>query len=332
MGNLRPMADHFSTPAPALVSVVVPTHRRPQTLRQALVSISGQRGVEMEVLVVDDSPDGSADRVVSEIGDERIRLIHNGGGTGAGSSRNVGLAAAQGAYVAFCDDDDLWAPDKLASQLQALRQEGAVWSCTGAVTVDEHLRPIGFERLPVDGDRRLRWWNVVPGGGSSVVASTDELRAAGGFDETLSNAEDWEAWIRLSARGRIAPVDRPLVAYRQWTGSKSTRVDGVLRSTTTVLQRHGGWPPPQPLAYDYDWYRMWKVVRSGRRLSAASRSLQLAVRHRHPRSILRAGMLVVSPRLVMEANHRRRLAELPVEWQVDIASWLPDLSTEVGAR
>src|ERR687898_2985729 len=97
--------------AVADVSVVVPTHDRPRLLMQTLGSILRQQAVDFEVIVVDDgSRDGTAE-VVSWLGDARVRLLRHDRSKGVSAARNTGIAAAHGEWLAFCDDDDLWAPN-----------------------------------------------------------------------------------------------------------------------------------------------------------------------------------------------------------------------------
>src|SRR5207253_9169698 len=131
-------------------------------------------------------------------------------------------------WVAFCDDDDVWAPTKLRSQLDALAEaSGAVWCCTGAVCVDQGLRVLDAQRMEHGGDvlARLLRSNEVPGGGSAVLARTETVRAAGGFAEEQRSSEDWDMWIRLAHAGPLAVVDEPLVGYRIWPGGKSRQVE-----------------------------------------------------------------------------------------------------------
>src|SRR5688572_22954462 len=110
-----------------LVTAVVPTHRRPETLRQTLLSVAGQRNVDVEIIVVDDADDPRTREVVATaVPDARVKVIDNRASGSAASSRNLGLAHASGRWVAFCDDDDLWAPDKISLQLEELRRTGAV--------------------------------------------------------------------------------------------------------------------------------------------------------------------------------------------------------------
>jgi glycosyltransferase involved in cell wall biosynthesis len=314
-----------------LVTAVVPTHLRPTTLRQTLRSIAAQRGVDVEIIVVDDADDKRTHEVASAVPADRLKVIDNPGGTSAASSRNAGLAHASGRWVAFCDDDDLWAPDKLRLQLDELRRSNAIWSCTGAATVGPDLRAIGHERLDPLEERTMRDWNLVPGGGSSVMASADVLRDLGGFDESLSNMEDWELWIRLAERGPVASVDRPLVAYRLWPGSKSAGIDGMRRSAHSILERHGHWPPSPRVAYDLEWYVMWKLTNAGRRRDAALLASRLATRHHSAKCALRACALAVSPAAVRELDRRRRARGVPDEWRREIDHWLPALRAAVEA-
>ena len=107
------------------VTVVIPTHNRRQLVAQAVRSVLHQEGVSLELVVVDDgSTDGTGpwlDRIAAT--DSRIKVVHHEQPRFISRARNAGIARASGRWVAFCDDDDLWAPDKLSSQLAALRSE-----------------------------------------------------------------------------------------------------------------------------------------------------------------------------------------------------------------
>ncbi len=100
-----------------LVSVVVPTHNRARLLRRTLRSILAQHMVDLEVVVIDDgSTDDTGDVAAT---DPRVLVIRNRESAGVSAARNRGIAAARGEWIAFCDDDDLWSPDKLNRQLTA---------------------------------------------------------------------------------------------------------------------------------------------------------------------------------------------------------------------
>jgi glycosyltransferase involved in cell wall biosynthesis len=90
-------------------SVIVPTYRRPTELTEAMNSVLGQKGVVIEIIVVDDSPEGSARAVVERLDDRRVTYLKNSNPTGGIPSmvRNLGWPHARGAFVHFLDDDDV---------------------------------------------------------------------------------------------------------------------------------------------------------------------------------------------------------------------------------
>src|SRR5690349_19085339 len=105
--------------APLAASVVIPTRNRANLLALTLRSVLRQRDVDIEVVVVDDGDGPETAALVNAFEDARVRLIRNSEPRGECGARNCGVAAAQREWVAFCDDDDLWAPDKLSAQLVA---------------------------------------------------------------------------------------------------------------------------------------------------------------------------------------------------------------------
>lgn len=304
-----------------LVSVVVPTRNRTRELRQTLQAILAQP-VDMEIVLVEDGSAEAADTVAGQLGDPRIRLLRNVGRHGAAATRNVGIEAARGRWVAFCDDDDLWAPDKLATQLDALATVGTGWSCTAEITVDADLRVVAHQRLTADGMRLLKSANVVPGGGSGVVADAALLRAAGGFDESLSNAEDWDLWIRLAQRSEVTIVDRPLLAYRRWPQAKSLDVHGMTVSFDTVLGRYGALPLSAELDYARSQYLAQQSLRAGRRLRSSAGYLSLAVRHRRLVDGVRAVGALTASGAMERIQHRRARRRIPSGWIDQVETWL----------
>jgi glycosyltransferase involved in cell wall biosynthesis len=236
------------------VTVVVPTHDRSTLLATTMRTVLWQRDVDFEVIVVDD---GSTDRtaaVVAALEDRRVRLVRHDTPRGVSEARNRGLSEASGEWVGFCDDDDLWAPDKLASQLPAARETDRAWVYTGSVNINAAGRIVGGAPPlpPEEVVRRLPEQDVVPGGASGVLASRTALVEVGGFDPQLQSMADWDLWLRLAATGLPACVARPLVAYRVHAGNMS--LNGALveaefavvaarnpRANHAVLYRYLAW-------------------------------------------------------------------------------------------
>lgn len=102
-----------------LVSVVIPTHRRPQWVGCAVESTLRQSYARLEVIVVVDGPDAEAATALRAINDERLRVIELDEAVGGAEARNVGVRAAHGEWVAFLDDDDEWLAEKVEKQMAA---------------------------------------------------------------------------------------------------------------------------------------------------------------------------------------------------------------------
>jgi len=225
------------------VSVVIPTRNRSRLLALTLHSVRWQRGVDLEVLVVDDGSADDTAETVAGLADPRIRLLRHDRPQGVSAARNRGIAAAGGAWVAFLDDDDLWAPDKLARQLEAAHQTGRTWVYTGEVSMDERLRILDG-RPPAPPEQvleRLVRHNAVPAGASNVVVQADTLARAGAFDTRLRNNEDWDLWIRLA---RIGPPGLGLPAAGGTAGPSRQRL--TEHGQNAPGARRDRAPPPHP--------------------------------------------------------------------------------------
>jgi glycosyltransferase involved in cell wall biosynthesis len=222
------------------VSVVIPTRDRPDLLALTLRTVLWQEDVSIEVLVVDDGKDSGTAELVHRASDNRVRLLRNNGPRGVSGARNTGIAAAQGQWIAFLDDDDLWAPRKLATQLALPETSRAAWVYAGDVNVDEDLRVIGGAppAAPQTVVAELRYYNAVPAGSSNVVIRRDLLDEVGRFDPQLQTSEDWDLWLRLAAASAPACVPHPLVALRVHRRMASRRVRQLLADIEIVSRRH----------------------------------------------------------------------------------------------
>jgi glycosyltransferase involved in cell wall biosynthesis len=318
------------------VTAVIPTRNRAGLLAQSLRSVRAQEGVELEIVVVDDaSSDGTRD-FLAEVDDPRLRVVRHESAKGIGGARNAGLEAAGGEWIAFLDDDDLWAPAKLRAQLSALADAPACrWACVGAVYVDADLRVIGGLRLQ-DGGRileRMLASDVINGSGSSALFSTDLLRDLGGFREDLDAAEDWECFIRVAESSELTAVDRPLMAYRAHAASYSHDVARQQRAEDRVRELHAGLAsrlevPRRPSASSVHFAR--QEMRAGLRVNPARRYFA-AARNGKPRYYANAAAALLSPRASVAIGIRRWRRSLDESWLAEAETWLSGLRGEVSA-
>ncbi len=198
------------SPAKALVSVVIPTYRRPALLCRAVASALRQTYNALEIIVVDDAADAATPAALAGVvADQRVRCIANQRTQGAPGARNTGILEARGDYIALLDDDDEWREDKIERQFRAMDAwDGVVCGSTSRSSRERRL-PSGLI------DRKLlRRGYFLEGGSSAMLVRADVLKA-NLFDESLSRWQDWDLLIRLTERWRIGYIDEPLVIYNE---------------------------------------------------------------------------------------------------------------------
>ncbi|MFK4042111.1 glycosyltransferase [Nonomuraea wenchangensis] len=226
------------------VGVVVPTRGdRPVLLRQAVESVLGQAhwGTLTVVVVVDGGgPVAQIAGGLAGLGDgarRRVLVLPNTRTPGLPGARNTGLDALDAAdLAAFCDDDDLWLPSKLAAQLRALRRGGGEFASCGIEV--EH----GGHRVPrLAGTSTVSAADLVRSRMVMVHSSTFLFeRGAPRPDESAPGGqnEDWDLALRAAKRHPITYVDRPLVRVRWGSSHYAARWADRIAGLDWMLARH----------------------------------------------------------------------------------------------
>jgi glycosyltransferase involved in cell wall biosynthesis len=312
----------------ALVSVVIGTRNRRPLLERTLQTVLWQTHTALEVLVVDD---GSTDDTAAWVGshpDPRVGLVRQPVSGGVARARNAGLDRATGRFVAITDDDDLWAPTKLATQLSATREvEGARWSCTSTVVVDTSLHAVQWQPAPRSGDveRAMLEVNIVPGGASGVLAEADLVAEVGGFDPSFRHFADWDLWIRLAGASPVASVSEPLLAYLRHDSMSNVaafKYADVALMEARYRERRLELGVPSPAGHNLHWIGLTSL-RAGD-AAAASRAYLSAVGEPTVRwSRLRAGLARLPGFLAAYDAAKRRA--VPDEVVEAVEPWLREV-------
>jgi glycosyltransferase involved in cell wall biosynthesis len=204
------------------VSVIVPTHRRTGPLVQAVKSALGQTHQNLDVTIVLSSATTEVKHEAAQLqrANSRVNVV-SAISAGPSGARNTGVSASKGEWVAFLDDDDLWFPDKIRTQLSA-----AIAFGVHAVSCEHAFSGPGLEKFRYPPNNlTLREALVLENffsGGSAAIVSRDAFGRAGGFDETLRGCEDQDLWRRLSLNGRLMIVAEPLLEIRRLDESNSS--------------------------------------------------------------------------------------------------------------
>jgi glycosyltransferase involved in cell wall biosynthesis len=214
----------------APISVVIPAYNSEDYLRDAIESVLAQSLPVIEIIVVDDGSTDGTSEIAKSLGALVIRQENRG----VSAARNVGIRAAVNEWIAFIDQDDLWAPQKIECQWAAIQlyPDVGIVSCNMTGFADESIRGssgidtdvIGaLAREDLGDDGSIRYFHRVkhelplsrmtdyP---SSVLVRRDLLLSVGMFDESLRQNEDLECFLRVIAQCPLAVIQSPLVQRR----------------------------------------------------------------------------------------------------------------------
>ena len=236
------------------VSVIIPTYNRAEMLRAALDSVLAQTTIPVaQIAVVDDgSTDHTAEvvRTFAEVGAPVIYLTgpHR---NRLGEARNRGVAATDGDWIAFLDSDDLWKPERLARQMDAVqRTPSARFAFCNVHRFNEkglfstpYLSPLADYNGRILGPI-LEESVVVP---SALMVRRDAFNKLGGFSGRQGN-EDYELIVELAARYNASYVPEALVLMRAHEGSRSLQRHRAAMSeyidiVSGFLSKHPHLPP-----------------------------------------------------------------------------------------
>lgn len=196
-----------------LVSVVIPTFRRPDKLDRAIDSVLAQTYSEVEVIVVDDNdPDTEGRKLTEELmlkyeHEPRVKYIKHERNKNGSAARNTGARNSDAEYVAFLDDDDVFYPQKIESQVNVLSRKDSSWGCCyskfvvekpNGVTLVSRERREGNLRL----DALMREFHIASG--SNLLIRKEAFESINGFDESFIRNQDIEFLSRMLESFKIA--------------------------------------------------------------------------------------------------------------------------------
>ena len=226
---------------PTLVSIIMPAYNAASTLSQSIASICEQQYQHWELLVLEDCSTDDTRRIASEwtMKDSRIQLISSNINRGVVRMRNIGIRLAKGDWIAFCDADDWWIPEKLALQLELAEARNAnlIYSAVYYARFKKVLRTKEIQLLPdVDYEGMMRT-NAIP-----MSTAVYSRRVHGRYyfkpvSERLIH-EDYAYWLLLFRKGRVvsAYVDQPTTYIRLLAGSRSANLIHGAHSHVLILR------------------------------------------------------------------------------------------------
>lgn len=246
-----------------LVSIIVPVYNAADYIEETIDSVIDQTYTKWELILVDDcSTDDSYDIISRKIADfnktnasedQSIVLLKNSENSGAAKTRNNGMDAAKGRFIAFLDADDIWHPDKLQNEILFMQKHDAAFVFSGYEFGDENAHPTGkVVHVPkrLDYNAALSRTVIFT---STVLIDTDKI------DKELCHmpeigSEDTATWWNILGSGVTAyGLDQALVTYRRPAKSLSSNKNTAVKRIWNLYRNHAGLTPVSASVYLFLW-------------------------------------------------------------------------------
>ncbi len=222
-----------------LVSLVMAAWRpRRDWLQQAVAAALGQRGCNIELVVVDDGSPEPVAELLSDLDDGRLRVVRAPHG-GESAARNVGIAASRGQYLRFIDADDVIEASSTARLLELVGGRADLIGYGATMFCDEELRPIWKMTCALGGDVvedcLLGRFTVRP---HALLFPRPIVEATGDWDSGFTVSHDWDFCLRAAERAPVKGTSAVVTHYRRHGGAATTDADAGVAGADRVLKRY----------------------------------------------------------------------------------------------
>ena len=187
-----------------LISVVIPTYNRANTILQSVNSVLNQTYKNIELIVVDDCSTDDTEKIIAGIQDSRVKFYRLEKNSGACAARNLGIEKASGKYIAFNDSDDKWLPEKLEKQLSFLLENNCditVCSMNVFEEVTEKKMYVFPDSAKLNGKKisfnELLKYNCTS---TQLIFGKAECFKNNLFDSSMPRFQDWDECLKLSKK------------------------------------------------------------------------------------------------------------------------------------
>jgi glycosyltransferase involved in cell wall biosynthesis len=213
------------------VNVIIPTYNRSALLQKAIDSVLNQTHVNLELIVVDDGSDDDTGALLDRYkkkSAKKILVIHQNN-KGPAAARNRGISESSAEYIAFLDSDDWLHPEKIGLQLAVMDENiGSLISHTQEIWYrDGMLLNQKIKHRKQSGNIFDRCLDLCAVSMSTVMLKRQLIEQVGVFDEDLPCCEDYDYWLRVSAKFPFLLIDKALT-YKD--GGRADQVSSIHRT------------------------------------------------------------------------------------------------------
>lgn len=219
-----------------VVSIITPTFNSSQFICETIESIINQTYPYWELLITDDCSNDKTIDIIQKyiLQDSRIKLFKLDKNSGAGICRNNSIMMATGRFIAFCDSDDCWMPNKLEKQLSFMIEKNCTLSYTSYMTCNEKSNIIGI----VVCKKKITYKDMKHNDGIGCLTAIYDTTEFGKiYLPTLRKRQDWGLWLKILKECKIAyGMKEPLAIYRIRQNSISSNKLSLIKYNIKVYQ------------------------------------------------------------------------------------------------
>ena len=219
-----------------LVSVIMPTYNSGRFVAESIESILNQTYTHLELLITDDGSTDDTPQIIRsyEQKDSRIRYFAMSDNMGAGHARNLSIELARGQYIAFCDSDDTWLPEKLEKQIAFMKKRQCCFCFSSYFICDESGKRTGIFIAPAS----VTLTDTKRDDKIGFLTAIYDTRPYGKiYMPTLRKRQDWAYVLMLLQKCKKAfALKEPLACYRRSKGSISHNKLSLIKFNAKVYQ------------------------------------------------------------------------------------------------
>lgn len=219
-----------------MVSVIIPTFNRANTIERAIKSVINQGELIKEILVIDDNSTDNTEEIIKNINNNKIKYYKSNKSIGACAARNIGIEESNSEFIAFHDSDDIWHSDKLKKQFQYMTNNSVDIVCSGYNQImNGNKRYIGKNIPDNEIHKELLSENFI---GTPTIMGKSECFKKNRFDVRLPRFQDWELMIRLSKIYKVGFINEPLIDAFVQKNSISMDKKNAIKALRLILNRN----------------------------------------------------------------------------------------------
>jgi glycosyltransferase involved in cell wall biosynthesis len=224
-----------------LISIITPTYNSERYIKETINSILSQTYQNWELLITDDCSTDNTCEIVDKYvsNDSRIKLFRQNANCGAGAARNNSIKEAKGRYMAFCDSDDRWYPDKLEKQIAFMKKMDCGLSYTSYITCNEEGENKGIIVC-----RKKETFATTKRDDKigCLTAMYDTEKVGKVYMPLIRKRQDWGLMLNILKKCDVAyGIKEPLAIYRLRSGSISSNKKSLVKYNIGLYQEVLGW-------------------------------------------------------------------------------------------